>query len=257
MGLPVVCATSHRKSNGISVCTRVGPLTDKYRCVSGATASASRDTKHRTRDLEDELAPVQPQPDHRTRAFTAPALDHYARTDPGYPTPPAMVGGISPIPPHPYTPPPAYPSYPAVGFNTGLPDLPPPYPMYPPPGNQAGYSQGYPPHVAYPPAPPPQGAFPVSGMRQCLQGTPRPVNLHRPHICDVMCQWPRDSWDLAHETSHTCVCVCVHVCVHVPDVSPCTYLQGIKGVSNCLLNRLLFSCPLKNGPRLLQSLPFR
>lgn len=168
----VWCAHPRRKSNGISVCTRVAPLAAKYRNMSGATASASNSGSERqTQDLVDGLAQLtmRPQPDARTKAFTAPALEQYVIPAPGYPTPPGMGAGASPTPlPCPYSPPPpVYPSYPTVGFNTSASDLPPPYPMYPPPSNQTGYSQGYPPQLAYPAAPPPRGPFPVSSTSTC------------------------------------------------------------------------------------------
>lgn len=195
----VRCAHPRRKSNGISVCTRVAPLAAKYQNMSGTTASASNDSERKTQDLEDGLAQLtmRPQPDVRTRALTAPALDQYLIPAPGYPTPPGVGAGAFPTPlPRPYSPSlPVYPSYPAVGFNTSASDLPPPYPMYPPPSNQTGYSQGYPPQVAYPTAPPPHGPFPVSSMSHSTcgsQGTPV-----------GMCQ-----------------------------LSPCTHQLGMKGVSN-------------------------
>ena len=171
-GVPSVVCHPCRKSNGISICTRVAPLMDKYRHMSAATASTSRAVKYETQDLEGGLAQHKRQPpqelqDIRSRAFTAPAMDHYTGPAPGHPTPPVVGAGATFTPLHPYsTPPPAFPTYPSVGFNTSAPDLPTPYPMYPPPGNQAGYTQGYPPQVGYPPVHPPQGRFPVS-IQKC------------------------------------------------------------------------------------------
>ena len=181
--------------------------------MSGAPASASGDAQHKTRDLEDALAQVatQPPPDARTRAFTAPTpLDNYVRPDPGYPTP-SGVGGVTSLPPPPYPynpPPPAYPQlYPAVGFNTGPPGQPQAYPVYPLPSNQAGFSQGYPPQVAYPTAPPPQGAFPVSGMSHCIQGTPHPVSQTPPSIGHLFVISDRQLGLLERQT-HICACMC-------------------------------------------------
>ena len=170
-GVPSVVCHPCRKSNGISICTRVAPLMDKYRHMSAATASASRAVKHKTQDLEGGPAQHKSQPqelqDIRSRAFTAPAMDHYIGPAPGHPTAPVVGAGATFTPLHPYsTPPPAFPTYPSVGFNTSAPDLPTPYPMYPPPGNQAGYTQGYPPQIGYPPVHPPQGQFPVS-IQKC------------------------------------------------------------------------------------------